>query len=86
MWEKLLLLIRKIFLSITRIEYIGISILEASKSILAHYSIIARILIFMIYFMILGIPNFIIILSHESRPIYVMVQYDSIANPDIMLS
>jgi len=74
MWQKLILLIKKTFLSITRIESIDISMLEASKSKLHHYSIMVKTLIFMLYSVILGIPNLIIKSSQESRPLCVMVQ------------
>ena len=74
MSEKLILLIGKTFLSITRIESIDISILEASKYKSHHYNIMVMKSIFMLYSVILGIPNLTIKLSQESKPICVMVQ------------
>jgi len=58
--EKLIWLIGRIFLSITKIESIGISMSEASKFKSFHYNIMVNILIFTLYSVILGIPNLLI--------------------------
>ena len=63
MLEKLISLIEKIFLSITKIGSTGISTLEAFKFKLVHYNIMKKILIFILYSVILDRPNFIIKLS-----------------------
>ena len=74
----------KTSVGITKIENIGVSMLEVSKCKLLHYNIMAKILIFMCCSVILHIPNLIIKLSQGLRPIYVIDQYDSIADLDIM--
>ena len=63
---------------------IGISILKVSKLKSFRYNIMAKILISVLCSVTLGIPNSIIKLSQGLRLIYVMDQYDSIVNLDIM--
>ena len=60
--------------------------LEVSKVKLHYYNIVANILIFMLYFVILDILNLIIKLSQEPRSIRIMIQSDLIADLDIMLA
>ena len=66
------------------IESIAISMLEVPKYELLHYSIMAKILIFMLCFVTTDIPNLIIKLSQELRLISIMDQYDSIVDLNIM--
>jgi len=73
-WEKLILLIEKIFSSITKTENVGKSMLEVSKFKLHHYNIMEKISIHMLYYVISDISNLIIKLSHELRSICVMGQ------------
>jgi len=68
------LIIGKIFLSITKLENIGMSTLERSKFKLLHYNITTTILIFILCSVISGIPNLIIKFSQRLRLIYVMDQ------------
>ena len=84
MWKELISLIRKIFSSITRVGSIGISMLEVSKFKLQHYGTMTKILIFMLRVVISSITNLIIWLSQGLRPIYVIVQWDVIANQNTM--
>ena len=58
--------------------------LEASKFKSLQYNIMTKILIFMHYFVILGIPNLIINLSQRLRPVYVIDLYDSIVDLNII--
>ena len=57
---KVISLIGKISLGITKLESTSISMLEVPKCKSLHYNIMGMILIFMLYSMILGMQNLII--------------------------
>ena len=90
MWEKLISLMTKISLSITKIESIDIHIGSVQVQItpLQYYSktidLYALLCDILLCSMILGIPHLIIKLSQELRLIYVMDQQESIVDLNIM--